>query len=234
MPNETAWGWQGRHYAEEPNRAAGGWPGTRRPPAGPTPAEKRWAELLEQATPGAKDQVTRAFKQWNNILRDYLRTETALRLTVGDDAQAVPVRIVDGMPLPFADAIRQFEDLEWLLLNRPLVEAAAKGAGFLEKSHGRALDLLASQGHNVTDAATAAQVAGVKSLAEDLLKVLDKAGAVQQIAGINEDVLGAYFFRVPEIRLYWIVIGSPTKPATTTGSGRWTWCCAPANARTDA
>lgn len=31
--------------------------------------------------------------------------------------------------------------------------------------------------------------------------------AVEQIIGIDEDVLGAYFFRIPEIRLYWVVIG---------------------------
>lgn len=30
---------------------------------------------------------------------------------------------------------------------------------------------------------------------------------VERITAIEEDVLGAYFFRVPEVRLYWMVIG---------------------------
>ena len=30
---------------------------------------------------------------------------------------------------------------------------------------------------------------------------------MERIVGINEDVLGAYFFRVPKIQIYWIVIG---------------------------
>ena len=39
------------------------------------------------------------------------------------------------------------------------------------------------------------------------LAKLDELEAVNKVVGINEDVLGAYFFRVPEINLYWVVIG---------------------------
>jgi hypothetical protein len=44
-------------------------------------------------------------------------------------------------------------------------------------------------------------------MAENWLAKLDEIRAVEKIIGIDEDVLGAYFFRVPEIRLYWVVIG---------------------------
>ena len=137
----SSWGWQGRHYAAEPHRDGRAWPSPK-PPSKASEAEQHWADLLEKATPGVKDQVARAFRQWNNILRDYLRTETALRLTVGDDAQAVPVKIVDGMPLRFAEVLERFAGLDWLLLNRPMVEAAARGAKFLETSHSQACGLL--------------------------------------------------------------------------------------------
>jgi hypothetical protein len=40
--------------------------------------------------------------QWNNVIRDHLRNEIGLRLTVGDEAQAVPLRVVDGKSLSCA------------------------------------------------------------------------------------------------------------------------------------
>src|SRR5438477_11798983 len=96
-------------------------------------ASSRWATALEKASPGTRGVIERTSKQWNTILRDYLRTETALRLSVGDDAQSVPVKVVEGLPRPLANVLRQFEGLEWLLLNRPAVEAAASGAELMEK-----------------------------------------------------------------------------------------------------
>jgi len=47
----------------------------------------------------------------------------------------------------------------------------------------------------------------VQQTAQAWLKQLDKVQAIEKLIGINEDVLGAYFYRVPEIRLYWVVIG---------------------------
>ena len=91
----------------------------------------RWAEALEEASTGIREVVERTYKQWNTILRDYLRSEMALRLTVGTDAQSVPVRVVGGMPLPFAEVMRRLEGLEWLLLNRPALVAASTGTQFM-------------------------------------------------------------------------------------------------------
>ena len=194
----TAWGNPSRHYTEQ-------WSAAQRPPSpkGLTPTERRWQELLEQASPGVRDTVERTYKQWNGILRDYMRTETALRLTVGDEAQAVPVRVVAGMPKPFADVIAQFEGLEWLLLNRARVEDAQRGSQFLREHHAGLHRVLPPQ----VSVADLTQIAAVESTASALLTLLDKSEAVTRITSINEDVLGAYFFRIPEIRLYWLVIG---------------------------
>ena len=46
--------------------------------------------------PDAEDRVQRAFKQWNQIVRDHIRSETALKLADGDGRQSVQVRVVDG------------------------------------------------------------------------------------------------------------------------------------------
>src|SRR4051812_36843849 len=119
---ETSWGHPIRHYAV-PLLAAheftdGTIYGRPRKASVPAATRERWAELLEKARPGVREMVERTYRQWNNILREYVRAETGLRLTVGDDAQAVPVKIDGGMPLPFVEILRRFEGLEWLVLNR--------------------------------------------------------------------------------------------------------------------
>lgn len=195
--NGTAWGHGSRYYADE----AG--PLTRSNRNELSQFEKKWANLLNAALPGARDAVDRTYRQWNGILRDHIRAETALRLTVGSDTQAVPVKIVDGMPRPFAQALEQFEGLETLLLNRPLIEGAARGTEFLKDEFGAVLGLLGDD-ENLAQPGDFAKVAAT---AQSLVKALDKIEALKRIVGCEEDVLGAYFFRIPEIRLYWVPIG---------------------------
>jgi hypothetical protein len=148
-------------------------------------------------------RVERAFKQWNGILRDYIRNETALRLTVGSESQMVPVRVVDGMPRPFADIVKNFQGIEWLLLNRSLVESAELGAGFLGQHLDDAKDFLGTTNNLVRPR----DIERVQTTAKRLLEKLDKVKAIKSMLEIEEDVLGAYFYRVPEVRLYWMVIG---------------------------
>jgi len=74
----------------------------------PSPVERKIADLLRQHDPNLKDRVIRSYKRWNPAVRDHLRTEMALRLTVGERAQAIPVRIKDGFPKPFADIVGLF------------------------------------------------------------------------------------------------------------------------------
>jgi hypothetical protein len=44
-------------------------------------------------------------------------------------------------------------------------------------------------------------------LVRELLKELHKIELQKKLSEIHEDVLGAYFFRVPEIYIYWMAIG---------------------------
>lgn len=192
----TAWGHPDRHYAVAMLE-------TMRPGQPAAPTSGRWAEALDVASPGTRALVERTYKQWNIILRDYLRAETGLRLSVGDDSQAVPVKVVDGLPGPVADVLRQFEGLEWLLLNRPAIEAAASGAEVMEKY----IDVARALWQRAAGPARAGHIRRVRDTATAWLRKLDKRRAVEQLIGIEEDVLGAYFFRIPEIRLYWVVIG---------------------------
>jgi len=127
MTDRHPWGHAGRHYSASMADAS------RVADRAAEQADIRWGKALERASPSISDTVQRTFKQWNTILRDYLRSETALRLTTGGDSQSVPVKVVGGMPRPFAEVLRQFEGLEWLLLNRRAVEAATSGTRFIEQ-----------------------------------------------------------------------------------------------------
>jgi hypothetical protein len=96
--------------------------------------EKRFAMFLAKFAPRLKEDVGRAFTQWNNIVCDHLRAETGLRLTVGNESQAVPVHIEDGLPKAFAQAIESSDEETWaLLMHRGVLRETAKGMRFLRR-----------------------------------------------------------------------------------------------------
>jgi hypothetical protein len=189
-----AWGNADRYYAAESSREVDR--------AGEQ-AGSHWANALDRVSPGIRQLVERTYKQWNTILRDYLRTETGLRLAVGGDSQSVPIKVDGAMPPRFVEVMRQFEGLEWLLLNRPAVAEAAVGTRFMESC----ADAAHAAWGDEAGPAVANDIRGVQETATNWLRKLDERKAVKQIIGIEEDVLGAYFFRIPQIRLYWVVIG---------------------------
>ena len=169
-----------------------------------TEMEKRFARLLERHDTGLKDQVERAFKQWNSIVRGHLRDETALKLTVGDDMQAVPVRVRDGLPKPLADILAGFDERVWsFLLNRGVLEGSGQGLAYLQDE----FEWLSAWEPISPSPAQFDEVQNTSLLIGCLLEEIRKLNILEQIRAINQDVLGAYFFRVPEVQLYWMVIG---------------------------
>jgi hypothetical protein len=94
--------------------------------------------LREHLPSDTEKRVERAYKQWNKVLRNRLGSETRLRLTIDDDQIAIPVKIVDGLPAPFAHVIREFDpDLWWLTAHRTLFSVTQ--TGITELSHAAAL-----------------------------------------------------------------------------------------------
>jgi hypothetical protein len=179
----SAWGNADRYYAASTKEAL------RAIDRAGEHAGSRWAKALDQVSPGICEAVGRTYKQWNSIVRDYLRTETGLRLAVGGNSQSVPVKVDSGMSPRFVEIMREFEGLEWLLLNRPAVEEAASGARFME---GRTDSVRAAWGDE-GGPATVNEIRRVRETAENWLKKLNEKHAVKKIIGIEEDVLGAYF-----------------------------------------
>lgn len=196
QPDGESWGHDSRHYAatksdEESKRTAS-----------LAELEKRWAHLVRAAMPTAREQVDQAFRQWNGIVRDQLRNEMGLRLSIGTESQSVPVRILDGIPRPLAESLSAFPDWEWMMLHRPDVEATVRGARLLAAHRAEAEALVTDR----STLATEGSFADVAASAEELLARFDKLDAIKRIVDCREDVLGAYFYRVPEVRIYWVPI----------------------------
>lgn len=80
--------------------------------------QNRATEIIKPLVPpDAEERVNRSFKQWNQIVRDHIRTETGLKLSDGDSRYAIPVRVVKGFPVTLAQLIDQYRDpVMWRLI----------------------------------------------------------------------------------------------------------------------
>ena len=166
--------------------------------------ERSFEQFLKEHEPGLKGRVERTFKQCYIVLRDYLRNETGLRLTVGDETQAVPVRIDDGLPDAFAKIIASFDARDWsMLLNRHVLQQGLLATKFLQVG----FEWINEWGGVEPSSTDYEEVRHVRISLYLLLRRLRRLTFPERIRTVQEDILGAYFFRIPEVRLYWVVIG---------------------------
>jgi hypothetical protein len=194
MTDRITFGEQGRHYADfSEDRTK------------PSEATKH---LLEQANsflrkhmPDAEQRIKRTIEQWNQIIRNAIIAETGLRLSVGDDQQNVPVRLHPGMPKSFADIAAQLEPGLWeLLFNQHLLNTTKSG-----------LQLLLNNGEVLQSRYTNLDfrnrdIERVQYMLQRVIALLEERNFAAQFRAIDQDVLGAYFFHYPEVRIYWVVI----------------------------
>jgi hypothetical protein len=191
----NGWGSDSRYYAareRKPNRASD--------------LERRLVKLLQSYSPDAREKVQRAFKQWNLILRDYLRTETGLRLSVGDEAQSVPVKIEDGLPRPFFNILSDYERHIELLLILPRLKAAESGLEEAVENYDALVLVITTQREPGDAVAMLEEVITVRKFVSDAVGKLQKLELLKKFGQIEEDTLGAYFYRLPEVQLYWMPI----------------------------
>ncbi len=87
--------------------------------------------------PDAEDRVHRAYKEFRQIVRSHIRSETRLTLADEDTRENVPVKIVDGFPISIAQLIDNNQDRTlWRLILAPGIDgfthrtAARRVAGF--------------------------------------------------------------------------------------------------------
>jgi len=147
--------------------------------------------------------IERTYRNWNATVREILRTETGLRLSIAGYRQSVPIRVVDGFPRSFETVFRNSHEIFiWeLSLNRSLLQTTYTGLAFIEgRLPGITQELVGVNDRNE-------EVSRVKLLLKQLLDQIHQFDLLDAIMSIDEDTLGVYFFRIPVINIYWMPIG---------------------------
>lgn len=163
-------------------------------------------KLLHSYQSDLAKRVELCCKQWNQTIRSHIKSEMALDITVGDGKQRAPVRVVDGLPGPFAQIVIEFPDIEiWeLILNRPLLLQTEKGLELVGRKFGSIMRWkpILSQLR-----LSESELEKTRKFMNSLSQELEKLEILKGISEIRQDILGAYFFHIPEIQIYWMVIG---------------------------
>ena len=171
--------------------------------------QERVIDLIKPLIPhDAEERVTRAFRQWNQIIRDHIRSETALRLADGDGRNSVNVRIVEGFPVGFAKLIDNYRDpMLWrLIVGQPKLGGIIEGLTFLLEDWNQFEDW-----PRLPQIARNGEPALRRTL--EISASLQQATLTQQvrdeIKAIREDILGAYHFSLGRnswVEIYWMPI----------------------------
>lgn len=167
---------------------------------------------FESVAKPLEEIVERVVSEFNVPVRDALRAETGLKLSFQGRQQSVRIRVVPGLPGPLDALARAQQDASiWAIyLHRALLETTRDGLGLLLSQWGLLLPppQRSLPGYEeVPDTSAKDSVERSKELLEE---ILDRAKSVElegKLKGLNEDVLGAYFFHRGEIQLYWMAIG---------------------------
>lgn len=178
------------------------------------------SNLLERVPKEVEHQVRATRDRVRNVLRDAIRAECRLAMeTDAEDTGAsaqVPIEMTAGYPevlrsVEFSDELRHI--LLLTRFRRSLAEAASGTAGLMQLH--AALRLLPNS-DAWTDVDSAA-ITATRDWALEMLRRLDAHDPVGQVLTVNEDILGAYIYRVDvhdefatnseRIALYWCVIG---------------------------
>jgi hypothetical protein len=187
------WGSPDRYYAEDgPNR-------TRKL----NRAEMEIGRLLEKRFPNLERRVERTFKESNALIREHLRTETGLKLSIDEKRQTVPVRVVAGIPDILLRTLDVEPEVLELYLDLSLLKTTAAGLARTAKKYAFLEKWLPMTGH----LAPVSELKNSQLTIEHLCSELEKLKIFDLVWKIEEDVLGAYFFHQHRIELYWMPIG---------------------------
>lgn len=158
----------------------------------------------------ARERVETAVERWSSRTREKVRTEMKFKFNYDGAQESVPVRVEDRVPPPFVELFKQHSDpLIWrLLLERSKLETTAKGLRLVGKNFRR---MERSFEDMVPSDTEKSDVMSSRRLVEALLSMLEDSSVLESFGSIRGDVLGAYFFRVPEIQIYWLPIAVTAK-----------------------
>lgn len=168
------------------------------------PEMSRVRLLLNNKDTEMEEKVKKAVKRWNTSVRSIIRDETGLKISSTEDQKSVKIKVVDGMPQNLSDILKDIdEEILWLLLHKDLLVQTGKGLNLLQDK----CPYICSQLKEVDDDLYQHALEQSRDFNTRLLDELEKWQILKRFKEIQEDVLGAYFFRISEIRLYWMAIG---------------------------
>lgn len=132
-----------------------------------------------------------------------MRTETGLQLATRDTHQKVSIEVIPGLPRPLFRLLEQTGDLiRWdLVLHQALLSTTRSGVEYLLANLDD-LNALVLYGHISRN-----DIDNVNHFIGSLLGMADRLNLLRMIMNIDEDVLGAYYFHLSEIHLFWLPIG---------------------------
>jgi hypothetical protein len=133
-----------------------------------------------------------------------IRDETGLKLAGGNERQAINFQVVDGLPLSLAKIFEEDSNpLLWeLILNNATLKTTLSGLKVLEDN----FEPLSNWRREKHSTLTIAELQNTKSIVAALIEWLESLSIRERFEKINEDVLGAYFFRKRTIQIYWMAI----------------------------
>ena len=176
------------------------------PDADSMPA-RRWIEQLEHYQPDLQQRVKRTIDQWNLIVRDQLRNETALRLNIeckSNHAEnkniQIPIKVVDGLPEPLIDVLTRYSEQAPILLNEKAFTDTAKGLDIAIEQFSALQTLCPSHLSSI-------DLGNASGWFQQILEQLKQLDLKQRLRSLDQDILGAYFFNAPRVEIYWAAIG---------------------------
>jgi hypothetical protein len=170
--------------------------------AGESKSEKLLTEALLTFNFDLENEVKRAVRKWNQLIREQLRNETGLRFQVGSTRDNIPIKVSDGYPPDFKKIIDniKFPELWELIVNRKLLEDSKQGLSLVLKHY-------KSISNIVSSVPSEKIIKDAQKFIEEIISVISEKELDNKIKGLTTDILGAYFFLRPEIEIYWQVIG---------------------------
>jgi hypothetical protein len=156
--------------------------------------------------PDAQERVERAVKQFNNIVREHIRTETGLRLGDSQGTGTISVRVVSGFPAKLAELIDRHQDrVLWrLIIGQPKLGGIVEGLNYLLPDWPEFEEWL-----NLPSVAKGSEpsLARTRDVAAALQRLAVTKKVLDELKEIHEDVLGVYRFSnrlSPAIEIYWM------------------------------
>lgn len=178
----------------------------------PIQQDQFWIEQLLKYQPDLKERIERTVNQWNTTLRDLIRNETGLRLNIGiGGGTTAQIKVVDGISIPLSQVLSHYQTYANLLLHEPLLKTTVQGLGFVAEHYLELHEFVPElcSAYELSEYANyEIDILQLKrKWLEEILQKLQAQGFKKALTQIEEDTLGAYFFKKNRIEIYWVAIG---------------------------